>query len=137
MLEQCQPFGRIKVVTSGLPGVDDFTLLSDWSDVAFVAHNSLNELALVRPDGAVQTVLDASNGLASPTSIAVRGNQIYITNAGFAEPHAPKVLHGTIDSAVAGGLKRAAASTSQAPGTGDFSHRRLTNSPSSAHLGSA
>ncbi|WP_030437481.1 hypothetical protein [Actinoplanes subtropicus] len=86
-------------MTSGLPGVDDFTFLSDRSDVVFAAQSSLDQLALVYPDGTAQTVLDASDGLASPTSVAVRGNQIYITNAGFAQPHTPKVLHGTLDFA--------------------------------------
>lgn len=92
--------GRIHAVAGGLTGVDDFTFVSDRSDVAFAAQNSINQLAVVHPDGTIETALDASDGLASPTSVAVRGNRIYITNAGFAEPHDAKVQRGTINPAV-------------------------------------
>ncbi|MET9458850.1 hypothetical protein ABZY05_27830 [Streptomyces canus] len=91
--------GRIHTVTSGLPGVDDFNFLNDRSDVVFAAQNGLNQLAVVHPDGATETVLTASDGLASPTSVAVRGNRLYITDAGFAEPHEAKVQRGTINLA--------------------------------------
>ncbi|MER6159336.1 hypothetical protein ABT147_27910 [Streptomyces sp. NPDC001868] len=92
--------GRIHTVTSGLTGVDDFNFLSDHSDVVFAALNGLDQVAVVRPDGTTETVLTASDGLASPTSVAVRGNRLYITNAGFAEPHDAKVQRGTINPAV-------------------------------------
>jgi sugar lactone lactonase YvrE len=92
--------GRIHTVTSGLTGVDDFNFLSDRSDVVFAALNGVNQVAVVHPDGTTETVLTASDGLASPTSVAVRGNRLYITNAGFAEPHDAKVQRGTINPAV-------------------------------------
>ncbi|MER5666527.1 SMP-30/gluconolactonase/LRE family protein [Streptomyces mirabilis] len=91
--------GRIHTVTSSLTSVDDFNFLSDRSDVVFAAQNGLNQVAVVRPDGTTETVLTASDGLASPTSTAVRGNRLYITNAGLAAPHNAKVQRGTIDPA--------------------------------------
>lgn len=91
--------GRIHTVTSGLTSVDDFTFLSDRSDVVFAALNGPNQVAVVHPDGTIRTVLTASDGLSSPTSVAIRGNRIYITNAGFAEPHDAKVQRGTINPA--------------------------------------
>ena len=91
--------GRIHTVTSGLTSVDDFTFLNDRSDVVFAAQNGLNQVAVVHPDGTKETVLTASDGLASPTSIALRGDRIYITDAGFAEPHDAKVQRGTINPA--------------------------------------
>lgn len=91
--------GRIHTVTSSLTGVDDFTFLNDRSDVVFAAQNGLNQVALVHPDGTTETVLTAKDGLASPTSTAVRGNRLYITNAGLNEPHDAKVQRGTIDPA--------------------------------------
>ncbi|MCX5356264.1 hypothetical protein OG901_53420 [Streptomyces mirabilis] len=90
---------RIHTVTSSLSGVDDFNFLNDRSDVVFAAQNGLNQVALVHPDGTTETVLTAKDGLASPTSTAVRGNRLYITNAGLAEPHDAKVQRGTIDPA--------------------------------------
>ncbi|MCX4703252.1 SMP-30/gluconolactonase/LRE family protein [Streptomyces sp. NBC_01352] len=91
--------GRIHTVTSSLTGVDDFNFLNDRSDVVFAAQNGLNQVALVHPDGTTETVLTSKDGLASPTSTAVRGNRLYVTNAGLAEPHDAKVQRGTIDPA--------------------------------------
>ncbi|MFD3308669.1 hypothetical protein [Streptomyces sp. NPDC058694] len=95
--------GRIRTVTSSLTGVDDFNFLSDRSDVVFAAQNGLNQIAVVRPDGTTETVLTASNGLASPTSTAVRGNRLYITNAGLTAPHDAKVQRGAINPAALNG----------------------------------
>jgi len=92
--------GRIHTVTSGLTSVDDFNFLNDRTDVVFAAQNGLNQVAVVHPDGTTETVLTASDGLASPTSVAVRGNRLYITNAGFAEPHDAKVQRARINPAV-------------------------------------
>ncbi|MFF3851295.1 SMP-30/gluconolactonase/LRE family protein [Streptomyces sp. NPDC002328] len=91
--------GRIHTVTSSLTGVDDFNFLNDRSDVVFAAQNGLNQVTLVHPDGTTETVLTSKDGLASPTSTAIRGNRLYITNAGLAEPHDAKVQRGTIDPA--------------------------------------
>lgn len=92
--------GRIRTVTSGLTGVDDFNFLNDGTDTVFAAQNGLNQVAVVHPDGATETVLTASDGLDSPTSVAVRGNRLYVTNVGFAEPHDAKVHRGTINPGV-------------------------------------
>ncbi|WP_251828997.1 SMP-30/gluconolactonase/LRE family protein [Streptomyces sp. ATCC 21386] len=89
--------GRIHTVTSSLAGVDDFAFLRDDSNVAFAAQNSLNQVAVVHPGGTTKTVLTVSDGLASPTSVAVRGNRLYITDAGFVEPHDSKLQRGTIN----------------------------------------
>ncbi|KUN29321.1 hypothetical protein AQJ23_00600 [Streptomyces antibioticus] len=92
--------GHIHTVASGLTGVDDFNFPSDRSDVVLAAQNGLNQVAVVHPDGTIEPVLTASDGLASPTSIAVHGSRFFITNAGFAEPHDAKVQRGTINPAV-------------------------------------
>jgi hypothetical protein len=92
--------GRIHTVTSSLSGVDDFAFLRDDSNVAFAAQNSLNQVAVVHPGGTTETVLTVSDGLASPTSVAVRGNRLYITDAGFVEPHDSKLQRGTINPRV-------------------------------------
>ncbi|MFD6280344.1 SMP-30/gluconolactonase/LRE family protein [Streptomyces sp. NPDC060209] len=89
--------GRIHTVTSHLTGVDDFSFLDERSDVVFAAENERNEIVMVYPDGTTKTVLTASSGLASPTSTAVRGRRLYITNAGLNEPHDAKLQSATIN----------------------------------------
>ncbi|WP_234342944.1 SMP-30/gluconolactonase/LRE family protein [Streptomyces fulvoviolaceus] len=92
--------GRIHTVTSNLTGADDFNFLNDRSDVVFAAQYGLTppKIAVIHPAGTTETVLTALDGLASPTATAVRGNRIYITNAGITEqPHDAKVQRGTIN----------------------------------------
>ncbi|MFD3580842.1 SMP-30/gluconolactonase/LRE family protein [Streptomyces sp. NPDC058683] len=89
--------GRIHTVTSSLTGVDDFNFLSAHSNVVFAALNTQNQIAVVYPDGTTRTVLTASDGLASPTATAVRGQRLYITDGGLNEPHDAKLQTGTID----------------------------------------
>ncbi|MGW0585796.1 hypothetical protein ACWD25_60345, partial [Streptomyces sp. NPDC002920] len=89
--------GRIHTVTSSLTGVDDFSFLSDRSNVVFAAQNGPNQVSVVYPNGTTETVLTAADGLASPTSTAVHGKQLYITNGGLNEPHDAKLQRGTIN----------------------------------------
>lgn len=72
---------RIHAVTSNLTGADDFNFLNDRSDVVFAAqYLTPPKIAVVHPDGTTETVLTASDGLASPTSTAARGNRLYISS---------------------------------------------------------
>ena len=89
--------GPIHLIAGNLAGIDDFKLLSDRSDVAFVALNFQNKLAVVYPDGRTRTVLDASSGLDSPTNAAISGTQIYITNSGLTAPNNASLQAGKID----------------------------------------
>lgn len=91
--------GPVKVVSGGLAGIDDFKFLSDFSDVAFVALNGVNEIAVVYPDGTSKVVLTAADGLDSPTDTAIRGGTIYITDGGANAPHDAKLQVGTINFA--------------------------------------
>jgi hypothetical protein len=89
--------GPIHLVAGNLAGIDDFKLLSDRSDVAFVALNFQNKLAVVYPDGRTRIVLDASSGLDSPTNTAISGTQIYITNSGLTAPNNASLQVGKIN----------------------------------------
>jgi hypothetical protein len=91
--------GPVKVVGGGLTGIDDFKFLSDFSDVAFVALNGVNEIAVVYPDGTSKVVLTAADGLDSPTNAAIRGGTIYITDGGANAPHDAKLQVGKINFA--------------------------------------
>ncbi|MFD7283488.1 SMP-30/gluconolactonase/LRE family protein [Streptomyces sp. NPDC059862] len=89
---------RIHTVTSSLTAVDDFSFLSDRSDVVFAAENDpTDQVAVVYPNGTTKTVLTASDGLASPTATAVRGKRLYITHAGLTKPHDAKLQRGNIN----------------------------------------
>ncbi|RPE39142.1 SMP-30/gluconolaconase/LRE-like protein [Streptomyces sp. Ag109_O5-1] len=79
--------GRIHQVTDGEVGIDDFNFLSSRSDIVFTARNTQNKVDMVYPNGTKVTVLTAADGLASPTATAVRGHELYITDAGLAAPH--------------------------------------------------
>ena len=89
--------GPIHLITGNVTGIDDFKFLSDGSDVAFVALNFQNKLAVVYPDGRTRIVLDASSGLDSPTNTAISGTRIYITNSGLAAPNDASLRAGTIN----------------------------------------
>jgi sugar lactone lactonase YvrE len=91
--------GPVKVIAGNLAGIDDFKFLSDCSDVAFVALNGQDEVAVVYPDGRSKVVLTAADGLDSPTDTAVRGTRIFITDSGNAAPHDAKLQSGKIDIA--------------------------------------
>ncbi|MEU1319444.1 SMP-30/gluconolactonase/LRE family protein [Streptomyces tibetensis] len=90
--------GRINTVTNKLTSVDDFTFLSEHSDVVFAArHEPTAQITVVYPDGATKAALTAKDGLASPTSAAVKGNRLYITNAGLNAPHDSHLQRGTVN----------------------------------------
>jgi len=79
--------GCIHQVTGGEVGIDDFNFLSSRSDIVFAAVNTQNKVDVVYPNGTKVTVLTAADGLASPTATAVRGTELYITDASLAAPH--------------------------------------------------
>jgi hypothetical protein len=89
--------GPIHLIAGNLAGIDDFKLLSNRSDVAFVALNFQDKLAVVYPDGRTRIVLDASNGLDSPTNVVISGTRIYITNSGLAAPNNASLQAGKIN----------------------------------------
>ncbi|MBE4739586.1 SMP-30/gluconolactonase/LRE family protein [Streptomyces caniscabiei] len=92
--------GRIHTVTRALANADDFSFLNEHSDVVLAAQNDpADKITVVYPNGTTKTVLTVSNGLASPTSTAVSGNRLYVTNAGLTAPHDPKLQRGTINLA--------------------------------------
>ncbi|MER6082620.1 hypothetical protein [Streptomyces sp. NPDC001833] len=90
--------GGVRLVSRDVEWIDDFSFLSARSDVVFAALNGADRVAVVYPDGTAQTVLTAADGLASPTSTAVRGRWLYITDSGIAQdPHDSKLQRARID----------------------------------------
>ncbi|MFI9168962.1 SMP-30/gluconolactonase/LRE family protein [Streptomyces lincolnensis] len=90
--------GPIQTVADKLPDIDDFSFLNDRSDTVFAAQNDpTDRVSVVHPNGTTQTALTVDDGLASPTTTAVRGNRLFIAHAGFNAPHDAKLQRGTIN----------------------------------------
>lgn len=83
--------GPIDPVVTGLTGPDDFTF-TGRGDTMLVSLNAANELALVAPHGAPSIVLTAQDGLSNPTSVAVRGDTVYVPSAAYLTLNDPNLL---------------------------------------------
>lgn len=82
--------GPLRTVADNLPDVDDFSFLDNRSDTVFAAQNDTTDrVSVVHPNRTTRTALTVDDGLASPTTTAVRGNHLYIADAGFARPTTP------------------------------------------------
>lgn len=75
--------GEIETVSTALDGIDDFSFISNDSDVLLAALNGPTEVVALCPNGDIEPVLDAADGLASPTATAVSAGVVFITNAGL------------------------------------------------------
>jgi hypothetical protein len=87
--------GVITTMASGLAGIDDFAFLGQRSVLA--ALDAGNQVALVRPDGSHAIVLTAADGLENPSSVAVRGDDLLVTNAAYTTQHDPNLLIAHLD----------------------------------------
>jgi sugar lactone lactonase YvrE len=84
--------GAPQVVAQGLGGVDDFAFTGRGNEL-LATLNAPNRVVRVRPGQEPETVLDAADGLQSPTSLAVRGRDVQILNAAFFTLTDPNILH--------------------------------------------
>ncbi|TDU01838.1 hypothetical protein EDD99_0217 [Streptomyces sp. 846.5] len=97
--------GPIRLVTGGLPNIDDLSFLTPWSDVVFAAQNGSSSnngpdrIVVIYPNGTHKPVLTSADGLASPSATAVRGDRLYTTDGGVPEPHDPKLQTARINFA--------------------------------------
>ncbi|MEH0542588.1 hypothetical protein QA802_05710 [Streptomyces sp. B21-105] len=82
----------IQTRATGLYALDDFGFLDRRGETALVALTGGSEVALVRPDGTHQVVLDRQNGLSNPTSVTVRGTTAYVTSAAYFTQQDPNLL---------------------------------------------
>ncbi|MDH6218212.1 SMP-30/gluconolactonase/LRE family protein [Streptomyces pseudovenezuelae] len=85
--------GAPQVKASGLVGIDDFAFVDrgDSGDV-LAALNGPNTVVRIRPDGTSTTVLDATDGLQNPTSVALRGKDVYVLSAAYTTATDPNLL---------------------------------------------
>lgn len=72
----------IETRATGLTGIDDFAF-TGHGDTALAARAMDSKLELVRSDGTHKTVLTGADGLANPTSVAVRAKTVHVPSAAY------------------------------------------------------
>lgn len=82
--------GDTQVITTGLPGIDDFSFAS--RDTILAAINFTSQVALIHTNGRHRIVLTARDGLSNPTSTAVRGHVLEVTSAAYITGKDPNLL---------------------------------------------
>jgi hypothetical protein len=90
-IERFGAAGPPRVIAGGLGSVDDFAFTGRGDDV-LVAVNPDNRVEFVRSDGTHKTVLTAADGLQNPTSVALRGNLVYVPSAAYFTGIDPNLL---------------------------------------------
>lgn len=83
--------GAPRTIASKLGAIDDFAF-TGWDNTVLAALHDENRVILIRPNGKASTVLTAADGLSNPTSVAVRGSTVYVTNAANPTTKNPNVL---------------------------------------------
>ncbi|WAZ26938.1 hypothetical protein STRCI_008624 [Streptomyces cinnabarinus] len=83
--------GRIRTEATELPGIDDFAF-TGRGDQLLATLNGSNQVALVRPGGSHTIVLSPADGLQNPTSIALRGDTVYVLSAAYVTAKDPNLL---------------------------------------------
>jgi glucose/arabinose dehydrogenase len=83
--------GPVRTEATGLTGIDDFAF-TGRGDQLLAALNGPSEVALVQPDGSYTIVLTAADGLSNPTSIALRGETVYVLSAAYLTNQDPNLL---------------------------------------------
>ena len=74
--------GAVQIKATGLAGIDDFAF-TGHGDQILAALDTVDEVALVQPDGTHTIILTAADGLQGPSSVAVRGDTAYIMSAAY------------------------------------------------------
>jgi hypothetical protein len=82
--------GDTQVITTGLPGIDDFSFAS--RDTILAAINFTSQVALIHTNGCHRIVLTARDGLSNPTSTAVRGHVLEVASAAYVTGKDPNLL---------------------------------------------
>ncbi|GGN94290.1 hypothetical protein GCM10011579_093640 [Streptomyces albiflavescens] len=83
--------GSVRTEATGLPGIDDFAF-TGHGDQLLAALNGPSEVALVRPGGSHSIVLTPADGLQNPTSIALRGDTVYVLSAAYVTAKDPNLV---------------------------------------------
>ncbi|MEZ0090947.1 hypothetical protein [Streptacidiphilus sp. EB129] len=88
--------GSARTEATGLAGIDDFAF-TGRGDQLLAALDGPSEVALVQPDGSHSIVLTAADGLQNPTSIALRGDTVYVMSAAWFTAKDPNLILAHLD----------------------------------------
>ncbi|MFD3655693.1 hypothetical protein [Streptomyces sp. NPDC058620] len=83
--------GAPQVKASGMTGIDDFAFTGRGNEV-LATLNAPSELVRIQSDGTTSTVLDTDDGLQNPTSVALRGKDVYVLSAAYTTATDPNLL---------------------------------------------
>lgn len=83
--------GEVQTRATGLATIDDFGFIGR-RDTVLAAFVKDNQVAVVYPGGVHRKVLDATDGLSDPTSVAVQGAKIYVPSAAYFTQRDPNLL---------------------------------------------
>lgn len=89
--------GEVRTEAAGLRGIDDFAF-TGRGDQLLAALNVPDEVALVQPDGSHSIVLTRSDGLQNPTSVALRGDAVYVISAAYITAKDPNLILAHLDN---------------------------------------
>lgn len=88
--------GTPTVRATGLQGIDDFAFTGRGNEI-LAALNGPGKVVRIAADGTSTTVLDASDGLQNPTSVAIRGKDVYVPSAAYLTTTDPNLLHARLN----------------------------------------
>ncbi|WP_316520065.1 hypothetical protein [Kitasatospora brasiliensis] len=83
--------GPTRTAATGLTGIDDFAFTGRGNQV-LAALYAANQVALIADNGTHTIVLDQADGLQSPTSVAIRGDRVWISDAAYLTQQDPNLL---------------------------------------------
>ncbi|MFJ4364132.1 SMP-30/gluconolactonase/LRE family protein [Streptomyces chartreusis] len=89
--------GRVVTEVTGLQGIDDFAF-TGRGERLLATLNGASQVALVKPDGGHSIVLTQADGLQNPTSVAVRGDTVYVTSAAYLTAEDPNLIRLRLES---------------------------------------
>jgi DNA-binding beta-propeller fold protein YncE len=83
--------GAPQIRATGLAGLDDFGFTGRGDEI-LAALDGPNKVVRIRSDGTASTVLDSTDRLQNPTSVAVRGSDVYVLSASYSTATDPNLL---------------------------------------------
>lgn len=86
--------GPVRPAASGLVGIDDFAFVGDQRVIA--ALNGPNTVVSIDAAGRIATLMTAADGLQNPTSVAVRGQAVYVLSAAYSTGVDPNLAIATL-----------------------------------------
>ncbi|MFG1840482.1 hypothetical protein ACGFH8_18925 [Micromonospora sp. NPDC049175] len=88
--------GPVRVVATGLVGIDDFAFVGAGDHQVVAALNGPNTLVSIDAAGRSRTLMSGADGLQNPTSVAVWGRTLYVLSAAYTTGADPNLALATL-----------------------------------------